>query len=52
MQYKIITTGTAGSLSTEITKMLSNGWILQGGVSVGKDEYGRCCFAQAMVKSI
>ena len=49
-EYKILAAGGIEKLSDDINKMLSQGWVLVGGVSVGEWEDGST-FAQAIIKS-
>ena len=50
MNYKILKADTPERLMIAVNALFGNGWRVQGGVSVGIDNYGNTIFAQALIK--
>lgn len=52
MNYRIITSGTPGSLADHVNELIAEGWAPQGGISVAYSPGGGTLFAQAMSKDV
>ena len=49
MQYKIVSANEPGKLEVLVSAYLKDGWTLQGGVSIARDQ-GNFSYVQALVK--
>lgn len=49
MRYFVVESNTKSGLTTEVERMLKEGWRLQGSVSIAIDQ-GQCSYAQALTK--
>ncbi|GAB3941038.1 hypothetical protein GCM10028805_03640 [Spirosoma harenae] len=50
MQYQLVISSIPQDLIRNINEMLSQGWVVQGGISTVQDMNGTLVYAQAMVK--
>lgn len=48
--YKILKAISQESLEKLVVKKLAEGWVLQGGLSIGDDGYGNIAYCQAVIK--